>query len=1213
MKDRKLLLLLALIVAFSASRVQAQTATTTLVTDPESGLEYLDDGDGKLYIYVGSGPISVDGSTQINGTNSNAYFVSDGGLRQNWRDGLAIGGETGDKKGEGKWYKTALDAVTSITIGNNYPATYKGVEYFRNLETLEIPGPGNNQNGLTLDLSKNTKLTSLTFKSTAPKLYSLNVSNTQLTSITIPSNATTYPLIKLTYLNISNTPLTSITIPSNATLSYLDISNTQLTNITIPSGGASSLTTFKCDNTNLTATAESPIDLTSFTNLTTLSYENSGLVLGTTLLIPDEYYTNQTELTIDVTEDVSKAVDVSAFTRLEKLTVIGATSLTLPNTTKSTFTLDVTNSPNLSSVDFTPMTNLNNLTVIGAQGMTLPNKYTFTLDVTESPAIASAVDLSSMTSLYNLTIKGATGLTLPSGRTTFTINSLESPNLDIDMRNQTSLQSLTCKCANLLNLSTENTALTYLDVSKSELKNLDLSSGEAPNLQTVLCNEAPIVNLKLQNHTALTTLRIAPDNNNNYFYNTKNALKNIDISGCTALTDLKVTGYNTSTSTYERCEVESINANNCTSLRVIECENGLLNNFTVENCTNLEEIKVKQNMLTTMDLTGCPSLTKFIAHRNKFSNLDFLLKTQDEGGTRASAENIGKLEQIQVNGGTYLLMDKQPDGTVVPLIRNLYTNVITNIHTEHLDADHMQKLLCADNLLQTLDISRLTKLTYLQCENNMLLTLDLSSLPTEEVTYYNGAKETLNNNCQWGYKYGQAQVGFLDTEIVKGNAVDGSHDLIAIHLPNGSYSYTMDGTSHPDDKAYLWDNVTDARTYLRYLTTKDEQYNNIANSLDNEPGIRMQKIEDIATQDEVNQNGHEGEHLIIHSVSEILAAYAAGRRPLDQDLYGKILTYRYNTIPDTPENADKRESIAGLSPYIFIRAHIYPYIMYVNPATKDSEGNVTGADYYSGTIVLDYDAVIPEGVTVWTATGIKDATKIMGDGNNNVEEQLVMVHVGGGKNSNNEDMPDILPANTPVYVKSETAAGLYAFDKTWDFVYHGWEDYRTDIDKVAEYRGVEQIDIMPYLHGVEGDDFKRHKAEYDPTLHPERWITPEALAGNILQASTEATPVTAKSVLTLGREKGQGTNRIGFWRYNGTSVPAHRCYIDASLLNPSNAAKGVTFLFDQEFVVDGIQQVSAANAIPVDNAWYTLQGIRLDSQPTAHGIYIHNGKKMIIK
>lgn len=1206
MKDRKLLLLLALIVAFSASRVQAQTqaVTPTLVTDPESGLEYLRDGeDGELYIYVGGNAMSS--LPTINGVSSHKYFIPDDNLRPALRKAF--------NNDIAKFYKSDLDAKTVIggsdTTLRDQVANYKGLEYFRNLTTLTVKSEG--VSSVTLDLSKNTKLSSLSFTNngTNQKLSYLDISNTKLTSITIPTNS------KLTYLDISNTQLEDISIPSWASLTYLDISNTQLTGITTPLSGTYPLTTFKCDNTHLTGT----VDLRSFTNLSTLSYENSGLVLGTTLLIPDEYYTNQTELTIDVTGDESKAVDASRYTKLERLTVIGATSLTLPTTTKSTFTLDVTNSPNLSSVDFTPMTSLSNLTVIGVQGMTLPNKNTFTLDVTESPAIASNVNLSSMTSLNNLTIKGATGLTLPTGRTTFTINSLESPNLDIDMRNQTSLQSLTCKCANLLKLSTENTALTHLDVSKSELKNLDLSNGEAPNLVTVYCHEAPIVNLKLPNHTALTTLRIAPDNNNSRFYNSKNALKVIDVTGCTALTSLSVTGLNLGGSnwTYERTVVEELYASGCSKLETIECQNGLLHTMAVENCPKLRKISVSQNYLTTVDLTGCSGLKIFIAHRNKFTNLNFLLRTvtEGEGGTRASVENINQLEQIQVNGGSYVVIDRQEDGTDVPIIREKFTNVITDINTEHLHADHMRLLLCADNLLQTLDISHLTKLTYLQCENNMLLTLDLSSLPTGPVTHSDNVTRTLNSESQWGYKYGQAQVGFLDTEIVKGNAVDGSHDLIAIHLPNGGYSYTMDGTSHPDDKAYLWADVAEARKYLKYLTTtpRNEELNNTANALDSEPDIRMQKIEDIATQDGVNPYGHTGEHLIIHSVSEILAAYAAGRRPLDQDLYGKILTYRYNTIPNTPENADKRESIAGLSPYIFIRAHIYPYIMYVNPATKDSEGNVTGADYYSGTIVLDYDAVIPEGVTVWTATGIKDATKIMGDGNNNVEEQLVMVHVGGGTNSNGDPMPDILPANTPVYVKSETAAGLYAFDKTWDFVYYGWEDYRTDIDKVAEYRGVEQIDIMPYLHGVEGDDFKRHKAEYDPTLHPERWITPEALAGNILQASTEATPVTAKSVLTLGREKGQGTNRIGFWRYNGTSVPAHRCYIDASLLNPSNAAKGVTFLFDQEFVVDGIQQVSAANAIPVDNAWYTLQGIRLDSQPTAHGIYIHNGKKVIIK
>ncbi|MBO6217636.1 MAG: hypothetical protein J6N73_08315 [Prevotella sp.] len=1171
MKDRKLLLLLALIVAFSASRVQAQTQTVTptLVIDPESGLEYLRDGeDGELYIYVGGNAMTE--LPTINGISSHTYFISDPALRPALRGAF--------NSNNGKFYKSALDAVTEIggssTTLRDQVENYKGLEYFRNLTTLTVKSEG--VSSVTLDLSKNTKLSSLSFT----------------------NNGT------------------------NQKLSYLDISNTKLTSVIIPSGGASYLTTFKCDNTHLTGT----VDLRSFTKLSTLSYENSGLVLGTTLLIPSQYYTNQTELTIDVTDDESKAVDASLYTKLERLTVIGATSLTLPTTTKSTFTLDVSESQDLSSVDFTPMTNLNNLTVIGAQGMTLPNKYTFTLDVTESPEIASAVDLSSMTSLNNLTIKGATGLTLPSGRTTFTINSLESPNLDIDMRNQTSLQSLTCKCANLLKLYTENTALTYLDVSKSELKNLDLSNGEAPNLVTVYCHEAPIVNLKLPNHTALTSLRIAPDNNNSRFYNSKNALKVIDVTGCTALTSLSVTGLNLGGSnwTYERTVVEELYASGCSELETIECQNGLLHTMAVENCPKLKKISVSQNYLTTVDLTGCSGLKIFIAHRNKFTNLNFLLRTvtEGEGGTRASVENINQLEQIQVNGGSYVVIDRQEDGTDVPIIREKFTNVITDINTEHLHADHMRLLLCADNLLQTLDISHLTKLTYLQCENNMLLTLDLSSLPTGPVTHSDNVTRTLNSESQWGYKYGQAQVGFLDTEIVKGNAVDGSHDLIAIHLPNGGYSYTMDGTSHPDDKAYLWDNVTDARTYLRYLTTKDEQYNNIANSLDNEPGIRMQKIEDIATQDGVNPYGHTGEHLIIHSVSEILAAYAAGRRPLDQDLYDKILTYRYNTIPDITGNEDKRNNgiSAGngtdaerLSPYIFIRAHIYPYIMYVNPATKASEGNQTGADYYSGTIYLDYDAVIPEGVTVWKATGIEDREMIMGNGENTIEQQLKLVHIGGGKNSNNEDMPIILPANTPVYVKSETAAGLYAFEKAWDFTYYGWEDYRNDRAAIAAAMGKPDIELMPLLHGVDEGDTKAYKEQYDPTTYPGKWITASALEGNILQASTEATPVTPKSVLTLGRERVLGTNKIGFWQYLGNSVPAHRCYIDASLLNSSNRAKGVSFLFDQEFVVDGIQQVSATNAIPVDNAWYTLQGIRLDSQPMTHGIYIHNGRKVVVK
>jgi hypothetical protein len=41
--------------------------------------------------------------------------------------------------------------------------------------------------------------------------------------------------------------------------------------------------------------------------------------------------------------------------------------------------------------------------------------------------------------------------------------------------------------------------------------------------------------------------------------------------------------------------------------------------------------------------------------------------------------------------------------------------------------------------------------------------------------------------------------------------------------------------------------------------------------------------------------------------------------------------------------------------------------------------------------------------------------------------------------------------------------------------------------------------------------------------------------------------------------------------------------------------------------------ITTINSDKVDNAWYNMSGIRFESKPAAPGIYIHNGKKVIIK
>lgn len=105
MKTKTLLPLLALFLAFfyGSPRARAQT----VVTDPDSGLKYIDDGDGLWYIWVGGSALS--GLPTIDGVSSHTYFISDGGLRQNWRYN-----HNGDN---GKWYKTDLDAKTTFGGG----------------------------------------------------------------------------------------------------------------------------------------------------------------------------------------------------------------------------------------------------------------------------------------------------------------------------------------------------------------------------------------------------------------------------------------------------------------------------------------------------------------------------------------------------------------------------------------------------------------------------------------------------------------------------------------------------------------------------------------------------------------------------------------------------------------------------------------------------------------------------------------------------------------------------------------------------------------------------------------------------------------------------------------------------------------------------------------------------------------------------------------
>ena len=115
------------------------------------------------------------------------------------------------------------------------------------------------------------------------------------------------------------------------------------------------------------------------------------------------------------------------------------------------------------------------------------------------------------------------------------------------------------------------------------------------------------------------------------------------------------------------------------------------------------------------------------------------------------------------------------------------------------------------------------------------------------------------------------------------------------------------------------------------------------------------------------------------------------------------------------------------------------------------------------------------------------------------------------------------------------------------------------------------------------------------------------LDGNILTGTLEEMPVEPHSVLTLGYSN--QTDDLGFWWYTGTTIPANRAYIPGDKLT-EGGVKGIRIVFDEE---TGIATTNLTNQTNEAGAWYTIDGRKLEGKPQQRGLYINNGKKIMVK
>jgi hypothetical protein len=101
------------------------------------------------------------------------------------------------------------------------------------------------------------------------------------------------------------------------------------------------------------------------------------------------------------------------------------------------------------------------------------------------------------------------------------------------------------------------------------------------------------------------------------------------------------------------------------------------------------------------------------------------------------------------------------------------------------------------------------------------------------------------------------------------------------------------------------------------------------------------------------------------------------------------------------------------------------------------------------------------------------------------------------------------------------------------------------------------------------------------------------------------------SILLVGDE-----NSL-YYPQAGAFLGAQRAYFILDGITagtPASSIKSMVLNFEDEEAM-GIEELKDGKVekLKLDDVWYTLQGVQLDGKPTQKGVYIHNGKKIMIK
>lgn len=95
---------------------------------------------------------------------------------------------------------------------------------------------------------------------------------------------------------------------------------------------------------------------------------------------------------------------------------------------------------------------------------------------------------------------------------------------------------------------------------------------------------------------------------------------------------------------------------------------------------------------------------------------------------------------------------------------------------------------------------------------------------------------------------------------------------------------------------------------------------------------------------------------------------------------------------------------------------------------------------------------------------------------------------------------------------------------------------------------------------------------------------------------------------------GDASFTMGFYESYNVLIPEYRSYLSIAKTLTSNAKRfNLIFEDGQTTGISTVNMSADDNSATLSDVWYTLQGTRLPIKPTAAGIYINGGRKVVIK